>query len=138
MKSVQIWLERQTAGLITEPDSQRSISAFIQKTTRRLLLRETKRAVRDSYVEGDQHKVAKDGNPTLDTVLASEELHALQGLLAPLSPLDRQFIELRADGLTYREIARIQGGNVEALRQRVHRLRSRLAPQARGLRDLLQ
>jgi RNA polymerase sigma-70 factor (ECF subfamily) len=68
---------------------------------------------------------APEGSPEA-RALAGEDARAIRGLLAQLTPDQRQLLELRLAGLTDAEIARVLGRSHGAVRMSQHRAISRL------------
>jgi hypothetical protein len=83
-------------------------------------LRRLRRDTRRDLVAGDDvlRSVAVD-QPTPDRLLAGREL--LDAVRAGLSAGDRRLADLRAEGLTWSEVAKQTGGTPEARRKQLRR-----------------
>jgi RNA polymerase sigma-70 factor (ECF subfamily) len=89
-------------------------------------------------VEGWAMKVVyeearRDGAPNAEMALLQAERHRLvQAALSLLSPQERQVLELRAEGLRYREIAELMGLQVSTVTTFLLRAVRKIARQIHG------
>lgn len=85
-----------------------NLRAWVFRVARNLALKRIQQAGASAEVSSDAIAAAVDpsANPE-QRVVSSQQERAVRGVIAALSAMDRQCLQLRAEGLRYREIATV-------------------------------
>ena len=112
-----------------------SLTGWLFRVTRNLALkrRRSTSAVQSDVVAGFLlERIADPGESPEERMVFDQRCRRLQAVVRALKPVDRQCLYLRAEGLSYRDIARAVGMSLGSVSKSLTRAFSRLANADRG------
>ena len=117
------------AWLAAGPIRVETVKAYLFAIARNLHVERLRRGSREGAMPADLRDRAPDPHARAES---RSELDAVMTALQAMPEVDRAAVLMRADGLSYDEVARALGLSAVAVRVKVHRARLRLAQRGLG------